>query len=253
MLYAFDKGYTLCGTSKSLEKEARQLINQLAKVNTKARFAVITGQEIVKIDQDVTDLVNETVKNRLWRYADGGGSGFMPEQSISETPAYFVSLREDEIANLKPLVYETLSLREFNIDKNNVEIVRQPALLRVRMPSVSNEDRIRIAYELKQRLVKNSLNDYKVFATTVAVNISKADKADGLLDLAKRIAELYGLTVGDVLKKTLTIGDSQIDRPMLNLTAEAGGLAILVGEYIAGLSPKAFIYDTKGHEGTKSC
>ena len=210
---------------------------------------MITGQKIVRIDQEITGLVNETVKNRLWRYADGGGSGFIPGQSMSETPAYFVSLREDEIDNLKSLVDETLSLRKFNIDKNNVEIVRQPALLRVRMPSVSNEDRIRVAHELRRRLVKNGLNNYKVFATTVAVNISKADKADGLLDLAERIAELCRLTVRDVFKKTLAIGDSHIDKPMLNLTAKEGGLAILVGEYITGLSPKVVIYDVKGCRG----
>ena len=77
--------------------------------------------------------------------------------------------------------------------------------------------------------IDNPASQLKVAASSLAIEINLANKEDGLMDMARQVAEKQGLSPEDVLRRSLVIGDSDNDVAMLNRVARAGGVAVWVG------------------------
>lgn len=242
LLWVFDRDDTLTGPRKEIAEITTILLELLVLFNPAQAMAVLTAGDSDNTKTMVWDRLLEQTKSKTYLAGENGGVISVPlDGNLSRLS---VETLEDKLG---PEGYK--KLKEV-VDRIKMDFGLQDSQIildRKTMIAIREDDPIR------QQSIKKSLMEYlnmeglsgqlKVEASSIAVDINLMDKGEGILRLAGEIEKKTGKTIKDILQKTVVVGDSTIDIRMLKVVAEAGGLAVWVGNPSASLPPNVIIID----------
>ncbi len=235
---------TLTKDAQPIGRKMIRLWKRLAKIPD-IDLAFISGMNVDGIKARVTGHLPKSVQALVHAYGEMGGQKSSPGKSDELTvlkPLSELGKNEDL---LEPALIEVLKecereklFGDFKFKQKRVEKREAKASVwlygedkrgeAVRLPLVIRRE---VAKKIKQKLAEKGLGSLHVLVSSIAIDVSLVDKADALIDMAAYVARKRGVSDATVaLKHTLAIGDSENDFAMLRRVADAGGVAVWVGD-----------------------
>ncbi len=230
LLGVFDLTNSLTAAYQPADPWMTEKLMRWKEVSPEVIFGVFSGAAIEQIDDEATHQFGATVQNCLYRYAEGGGFGYAPGQSL---PTIFSHpLPAETQTRALAVVQEVLASFETPMREQGVlyEIPNKTAAVTLRIPAASEALRSEIASAIRTKMEERyPQSGLSVYATSVAIDIVLVDKAAALQDLAERTVRQQGASIDHVLAHTFITGHSESDIGALLMVAHQGGVAVWSG------------------------
>ena len=286
LLMAFDMDDSLTRGGQPLSPLGAELLEEERRLSSLKAIAVVTAGSVQKVRPRVkSNLISKKTLDMFYIISQNGGvtsivcsrekqneqwsrelleEGAVYDEENEELllPVTDIpeALGENDFTKFSYMIDQIE--KEFNLVTSKRHVVRDRETM-IAFVDPDAEGREKIKERVLQLLAENGLSELKdeegkpllkVAVTSIAVDINLIDKGQGIRRLAKEVARKGNLSVEEVLRQTLVVGDSEIDVPMLNEVAKAGGVALWVGhkpDDLLGLDENVLIIeDYYGEEGT---
>ena len=286
LLMAFDMDDSLTRGGQPLSSLGAELLNEARCLSSLEAIAVVTAGPVRKVRPRVkSNLISKKTLDMFYIIAQNGGiarivysrekqekewtrqlfeEGSIYDEENEELLLPVIDLPEALGENgFKKFSYMINQIEEeFNLVTSKRRVARNRETM-IAFVEPDAQGREKIKERVLHLLDENGLSELKdedgnpllkVAVSSIAVCVNLMDKRQGIRRLAKEIARKVNMTVKEVLRQTLVVGDSEIDVPMLNEVARAGGTALWVGykpDDLLGLDKNVLIIeDYYGEEGT---